>query len=207
MFQKIDDEKKEQLETLVKLLEFLTIVLIIYLLVSPRWLAWKYDHVYQADNQTNWQNKELVKTETEKIVVKDKLKGNYLVIPKIKVKVPIVQGKNADQALNKGAWLLPDGSQPEKGGNTIISGHRFKYLPPSNQTFYLLDKLSKGDLLTVFWQGKQYLYQVERTEVVEPENLSILAPSQESILTLFTCHPIFSEKQRLVVVAKLIEVK
>ena len=101
---------------------------------------------------------------------------------------------------------MPDSSTPDKGGNTVITGHRFKYLPPSNLTFYLLDKLTKGDLITVIWHKKDYIYRVREVKVVPATDFSVIEPSDKPILTLFTCHPIYSTEKRLVVVSDFVEV-
>jgi sortase A len=107
--------------------------------------------------------------------------------------------------LNRGAWRLPDSSTPDIGGNTVITGHRFKYLPPNNLTFYLLDKLAVGDKIDIKWKGKILKYEVYLTKVVPAEDTTVIAPTDEPILTVFTCDPIFSTKNRLVVLAKPIK--
>ncbi|MDO8558293.1 MAG: class D sortase [bacterium] len=128
---------------------------------------------------------------------------NRLFIEKIGVSVPIVEGKDAG-ALLYGAWRYPGTSTPKKGSNTVVFGHRFRYLPPNNTTFYSLDKLKLGDTLSARWQGKVYTYKVAQTKIIEPNDFSVVAPSEKSIITLITCSPLFSTKQRLVVVAEQI---
>ena len=136
-------------------------------------------------------------------VVKSEVVGDYLIIPKIGVEIPIVLGEEKS-ALDSGAWLMPESSTPDKIGNTILAGHRFKYKPPHKETFYLLDKLSEGDLVRVIWQGKEYRYQVVSSQVVDPETVKVLEPTEKPTLTLITCYPLFSDKQRLIVKAELI---
>ncbi|SRR6056297_482153 len=132
---------------------------------------------------------------------------NRIIIPLINVNTPLSESQNSATGLSQGAWLLPQGSRPGRRGNTIITAHRFKYLPPHNLTFYFLDKLEPGDRIMVYYQEEKYVYQVKRSFLVEAEDLSILKPSEEEKLTLFTCHPVFSEKQRLVVVAEPVQNK
>ena len=131
------------------------------------------------------------------------IKGNLLVIPKIGVKIPIVEG-TTEAALNKGAWHLPETSTPDKGGNTAITGHRWKYRPPSGKTFYLLDKLVVGDTFKIYWQGKEYNYKVINSAIVKPTDVWVLNPTKKSTVTLITCTPLFSTKNRLVVKGQLI---
>lgn len=130
---------------------------------------------------------------------------NRLVIPKIGVDVAIVEGKNENAALLKGAWHIPETSSPDQGGNTVISGHRFRYRPPNNTTFYLLNKLEIGDPFIIYWQGLEYDYQVSETKVVAPNALEILNNTAEPQVTLFTCTPLFTTKQRLVIIGQPIQ--
>jgi len=130
-------------------------------------------------------------------------KDNRLVIPKIGVNAKIVEGSN-ENVMYRGVWHIPNTSSPDKGGNTVISGHRFQYRPPNNTTFYLLDKLGKGDYLIVYWQGKEYDYKVTKTMVVGPKESSLLENTTKPILSLFTCTPLFTTKQRLFVIGELI---
>lgn len=129
---------------------------------------------------------------------------NQLIILKIGVQIPIVEGED-ESVLNKGAWRLPGTSTPDLGGNTVLTGHRYKYRPPHKETFYLLDKLVKGDLFQIFWQGKEYNYQVVSSIIVNPDAIEVINPTLQPIVTLITCTPLFSTKQRLIVRGELIE--
>lgn len=127
---------------------------------------------------------------------------NLLIIPKIGVKIPIVEGAT-EAALNKGAWRLPETSTPDKGSNTVLTGHRWRYRPPSEKTFYLLDKLEIGDSFRIFWQGKEYNYKIISKIVVLPTDVWVLNGTEKSIVTLITCTPLFSTEKRLVVKGEL----
>ncbi len=136
-----------------------------------------------------------------------------LIIPKIGVDMPIiVTGKeyneaDAYDALNRGAWLYTTTSTPEEGGNTVLAGHRFKYIPPASNTLYSLDKIEKGDEILIYWQGREYTYRVNNHTIVPPSDLTVLNPTPTPTLTLITCTPIFSTANRLIVTASLIGVK
>jgi sortase A len=101
--------------------------------------------------------------------------------------------------------MMPDGSRPGEGGNTIISGHRFKYLPPNNLTFYLFHKLKKDDLVYMLWKGDKIFYKIKEIKVVEDTDLSILDQTDDEILTMFTCTPIYSTEKRLVIIAEPVD--
>ncbi|MDP2641354.1 MAG: sortase, partial [Candidatus Yanofskybacteria bacterium] len=130
---------------------------------------------------------------------------NALIIPKIGVRIPIIDG-DTESALEKGAWRLPRTSMPDQGGNTVLSAHRFQYGLSNEKTFYLLDKLEYGDSFYVFWNGKRYDYQVQDREIVSPYALEVLESTEHPMVTLLTCNPIFSDAQRLIVRAHLISV-
>lgn len=126
---------------------------------------------------------------------------NQLVIPSMLYDQPIIEGATI-RALHYGPWRLPAGSTPDKGGNTVIAGHRFTYTNPRG-TFYSLDKVKVGDQIAVYWQSHKYRYQVTLTEIVPPTDIAVVEQTTQPQLTLFTCTPLWSPKDRLVVIARL----
>jgi len=126
---------------------------------------------------------------------------NRLVIPKIYVNAPIVEGED-ESALDLGMWRMPNTSTPEKGGNTVITGHRTLYTS-GPYTLYNLDKIEIDDFLLVYWQGKEYVYKVYEITEVNSEDTKILTNTTDSIITLFSCTPKWTSEQRLVVKANL----
>jgi sortase A len=207
MTENIGNKNKILIRTLVILLEFLVLVIVAYLIIFPFWSALNYKYFYEENKQVSWSNEKTVGERSGVIIKELNKENNYLIIPKINVSVPIVEDDKAEDGLAGGAWRFPNSGTPDRGGNTVITGHRFKYLPPSNLTFYLLDKLEKNDFITVLWKERKYLYQVETIKIVKPNDLSILQQGDEEILTIYTCNPVFSQKERLVVVAKLVKVE
>ena len=131
---------------------------------------------------------------------------DHLVIADVNINMPVFLG-DTEKVLNKGGWLFPTTSRPDKGGNSVIFGHRYMYRPPKSNTFWDLDKVNVGDEMILYWKGKTYTYKVFETKIIEPTNLSVIQPSKDSILTVITCTPLFSTKQRLVVTGVLVSVK
>lgn len=127
---------------------------------------------------------------------------NTLVIPEIQVDEQIFEGDSLGVINDGGVWHRPGTSTPDKGGNTVFVGHRFSYSDPS--TFYHLDKIKIGQKFAVFWQGTEYVYEVFDTGVVPATALGVEDPTAESIITLYTCTPIWTAKDRLVIRAMLI---
>jgi len=127
---------------------------------------------------------------------------NRLAIPAMLLNEPAYEGKNTYAELEKGVWRWPEGSTPDKGGNTILIGHRFTYTTPRG-VFYLLDKVKTGDKIALTWNNKKYIYKVRQTKVVPATQTSILEQTKKPTLTLYTCTPLWWPKERLVVTASL----
>jgi sortase A len=125
-----------------------------------------------------------------------------LIIPSLGLQEAIHEGRT-EATLRYGVWKLPQSSTPDKGGNTVVAGHRYTY--SGSGVFYHLDKVNNGDAIYVYWQHHRYRYKVDQVEVVPPTDLSVQAPTVDSELTVYTCTPLWSFKDRLVVRAKLVE--
>lgn len=158
--------------------------------------------VYLVENDS-----EVLIEELEPEIIPEEVKPipqeNMLIIPKIGVDGLIHEGESTT-TLNKGIWRRPFSSNPEDGSNTVLLAHRFMYTSGPN-TFYHLDKLEIGDQFQIFWEGEEFNYEVFETSVVKPTEVAIEAPTEEDIVTLYTCTPIWTSKNRLVVKAKPIE--
>ncbi|OGF29899.1 hypothetical protein A3H09_02930 [Candidatus Falkowbacteria bacterium RIFCSPLOWO2_12_FULL_45_13] len=201
------------LKALVFILELLAIGLAAYLIIMPVWPALKYKY-FQLNQAGAAEAPDPKKTASQTEpptnplpAAEENISLNRLLIAKIGVNAPIVEAKNSEIGLSRGAWRIPESSTPDHGGNTVITGHRFKYLPPNNLTFYLLDKLITGDLVSLSWKNKIYNYRIKETKIVPASEVSILEPTAQPTLTLYTCDPIFSKKNRLVVIGELMEEK
>ena len=136
-------------------------------------------------------------TDPNRPTVKDRL-----IIEKAGIDLALIQSQSS-LALWQGGWVFPSDSTPDKGGNTVIFGHRFRYLPPISNTLYSLDKVQLGDQFSIIWKGVTYHYKVTEKKVVDPTDLSVLDQSRSSEVTIVTCWPLFSSKQRLVVVGTI----
>ncbi len=122
-----------------------------------------------------------------------------LVIPEIGVDQVVVEGTGSAQ-LAVGPGHYTGTPLPGQPGNAGIAGHRTTHGRP----FYDLNALVIGDPITVTTLQGTFRYLVVSSEVVAPNDLSVLAPSAAPQLTLTTCTPRYSAAQRLVVVARLV---
>ncbi|MBN1374111.1 class E sortase [Candidatus Dojkabacteria bacterium] len=126
---------------------------------------------------------------------------NNLFIPTARIKGNIITSEDS-QALNQGFWHLAGTGNPETGGNMVITGHRFLYLPPVEKTFYNLDLVKPGNKIYICYENVYYEYLVTQVVITSPDDLTIHSNTYSPTLTLYTCTPKWSNKQRLVVRAE-----
>jgi len=122
-------------------------------------------------------------------------------IPKINLSMTIIQGTDSPQ-LRMGPGHYINTAMLGSNGNAAIAGHRTTWGRP----FRYLNNLVVNDPIIVTTTQGRFLYRVINTHVVQPSDLSVLAPSATPILTLTTCNPPYSAVTRLVVVARLVAV-
>lgn len=122
-----------------------------------------------------------------------------LTIPRAGVRAVVLPGTDP-LSLAQGPGFYPEGALPGDGGNTAIAGHRTTY----GAWFRHLDRLRPGDLLELTFRGERFVYAVQRVWAVAPDDWSVIAPAEQETLTLTTCHPPGSSRERLVVRARLL---
>ncbi len=119
-------------------------------------------------------------------------------IPAIKIDAPVVQGDGWEQ-LKKGVAQHIGSALPGESGNVVLSAHNDVY----GELFRNLDKLRPGDQVMLYTQQRQYMYVVDRTELVEPTAVEVMASAGSPTVTLISCYPYLVDKQRIVVFARL----
>jgi LPXTG-site transpeptidase (sortase) family protein len=123
-------------------------------------------------------------------------------IPKLGVDTIVVEG-TSPSALKAGAGHYPSTPLPGANGNVAIAGHRTTYGRPFNR----VDQLKVGDTIILSTpNGNRFTYRVSRPPfVTSPFDWTIVAKSTKPLLTLTTCHPKGSARERLVVRAELVK--
>jgi sortase A len=119
-------------------------------------------------------------------------------IPRIGVEKAVVEGVSIAD-LRKGPGRYPTSPMPGQLGNAAIAGHRTTYGAP----FLELDQLEPGDEILVRTRDGEFRYLVNETRIVQPHQVEVLDPTENATLTLTTCHPRYSARQRLIVTATL----
>lgn len=101
--------------------------------------------------------------------------------------------------LKKGPGWMPGTAKVGGPGNAAIAGHRTAYGAP----FGNIDKLKRGDKITIKTSAGTFDYFVTKTAIVPANALYVVETKNRtsSVLTLISCYPKYSTKQRIVVTA------
>ncbi|GAC1442938.1 MAG: hypothetical protein NVSMB55_15010 [Mycobacteriales bacterium] len=121
-------------------------------------------------------------------------------IPKLNITRLTVQG-TTPAALRAGVGHYVNTPLPGEVGNVGIAGHRTTFGRPFNR----LDELGPGDIVTLETPFALYTYKAvpafdghSNPWVVTPNDLSVVSQGTGHLLTLTTCNPKGSARQRLV---------
>lgn len=120
-------------------------------------------------------------------------------IPKIELEVPILEGTD-DLSLNRAVGHIIGTPRPGEVGNVGIAGHRDGF-------FRGLKDVRTGDTIEIVTPDSVEKYAIDEITVVDPKDVSVLAPRPQPSVTLVTCYPFYfigSAPQRYVVRASLV---
>jgi len=104
-------------------------------------------------------------------------------IPRIRLEVAVLPGTD-DRTLDRAVGHIDDTALPGADGNSGIAGHRDGF-------FRGLKDIAEGDVIELETTQEKEIYRVERTWVVDPEDVSVLDPTPTRALTLVTCYPFY----------------
>ena len=135
--------------------------------------------------------------------------AGHIAIPRIGVEWWFVEGVSVDN-LKDGPGHYPDSPMPGQGGNAAMAGHRTTYGAP----FGDIDQLQPGDEIRITTLQGEFTYLVRETIIVQPSEVQVLntgfwdfdrdGSPEPNVLTLTSCHPKYSARQRIVVGAELV---
>ena len=138
--------------------------------------------IARPDAQLEWSDK-------RKLAYEDALQRDagktlaVLRIPSSNIEVPVLDS-TSDLALNRGAGHVEGTALPGEPGNVAIAAHRDGF-------FRGLKDIRLGDEIEVTTLTGQQTYTVTMLSVVDPLNVSVLDPTDESTITLITCYPFY----------------
>ena len=125
-----------------------------------------------------------------------------ITIRKIGVSYDVIQGTDT-ASLERGPGHYPSTAFPGLGETVAIAGHRTTYLAP----FRNINELSPGDRIDLHMPYADFTYVVQFHRIVTPTSWWITRNQGYDRLVLSACNPLYSAAQRIVVFAKLAQVK
>ena len=185
--------KLKELRVINNLLTLIVVGLALYIILAPFLPQAEYWVQEESPLKTWASQSDSVSDEADATVG-----SNRLFIPKLGLSELVYDG--SVEPLSKGVTHRPRTSTPDRASNTVLVGHRFAYT--ERGVFYHLDKLAVGDELTLHWLTQRYDYIVKEIKVVPPTEISVEAPTDDPRLTLYTCTPLWTSKERLVIIAE-----
>ena len=108
-----------------------------------------------------------------------------------------IPGRGYDEIVLEGATprnlafgpaRLFSGAHLGESGNLVLAGHRTSWFRP-------LETVIPGDIMELEWFDPrvgglhQRTYKVDAIRVVDPQDVTLLAPTSDDVLTLITCYP------------------
>jgi sortase A len=123
-------------------------------------------------------------------------------VPRMGVNMLLVNGTDHD-TLKKGPGRDNRTFMPGENRLVYIAGHRTTYLAP----FSHIDRLRKGDRVTIEVPYGTFIYAVTRHRIVKSTDLSVLRSPQHELVELQACHPRFFATHRYIAYAQLLRVE
>jgi len=143
--------------------------------------------LYQASAKTYFENQIQLRKELHEIHPNPAIKPGdvlgRLEIPRLGLSVAVLQGTSS-RILRLGTGHIEGTPLPGEAGNSGIAGHRDTF-------FRELKDIRENDEVQFQTAIGLSRYAVDWVKVVTPDDLSVLAPSTESALTLVTCYPFY----------------
>lgn len=120
---------------------------------------------------------------------------------------PVTHGVGPEVLDNVGIGHYPDTQMPGEIGNFAVAAHRQTH----GQVFWDIDKLVDGDKIYVQTRDGFFTYAYKRTIIVDPSRGDVLYPvpmepgvkPTVATLTLTSCHPPFTTRERIIAFAEL----
>jgi sortase A len=138
----------------------------------------------------------------QRVIRRQPLKGDAIAkidLPSIGVSEYVVEGTDVE-SLRKGPGHYPETPLPGDPGTTAIAGHRTTYGAP----FRKIDQLRRGEPIHIDMPDGRFVYRVQRTKIVDDQDLSVLDRVGYQRLVLSACHPLYSAAQRVIVFARFL---
>lgn len=141
----------------------------------------KAGHSSEPD-YTLWSNKR-INDYHESNIQRDNPPLAILSIDKLGLKVPVYNGTD-EINLNRGAGRIKGTARVNGPGNLGVAAHRDGF-------FRVLKDVELGDSIDLLTSQGEKEFLVSSITIVDPEDISVLAPTDEHTITLVTCYPFY----------------
>lgn len=167
------------------------------------------DNLIQEYFEEEIQNNEVIE-ETEQVVEEQPVHVNYenyigvLEIKKINLKRGFYSKTSRNNNVNRNIQILNESDMPNiENGNVIIAGHSGS----SYVSFFRnLNKLDLYDEAIIYFEGKQYNYQLKNKYEIDKTGQAVIKRNKEkNVLTLITCK--HNTNKQIVFIFELNEIK
>jgi sortase A len=135
-----------------------------------------------APNLELWADKR-IREYRESLLVEADAPLAVLTIAKLDIEVPVYNGAD-DFNLNRGVGRIKGTARVGADGNLGIAGHRDGF-------FRGLKDIALGDGIDLLTAAGTETYTVSSIDIVDPLDVSVLAPTGQKSLTLVTCYPFY----------------
>ena len=107
----------------------------------------------------------------------------HMEIPRLGMSAAVLEGTTSP-TLRLGVGHIRGTAIPGASGNSVIAGHRDTF-------FRALKNIHDGDEIDLKTAATSTRYLVDWTKVVTPEDVAVMNPTNDSVLTLVTCYPFY----------------
>ena len=203
--QRAKGAKSKPKRSLIAPLAGILVMVVIFGLLNNQLIAAQFIQRTRAD----------LRFQTQSAPVITKIDANApseLAIPVLGVTAPIIdepsiRESDIQNSLQKGVVHYANTAYPGQKGNVVIFGHSSGAIWTAGDykfVFTRLGALKTDDFITVNYKGVHYTYKVTDSTVIPPTDFSVVQPTSTPQLTLITCTPVGTNKNRLVVRARQI---
>jgi sortase A len=142
----------------------------------------EFGSVLAVPDQSMWSQKR-VQAYQQSLDLRRDVPLAVLSIDRLKIEAPVYNG--ADELnLNRGVARIKGTASVTAPGNLGIAGHRDGF-------FRGLKDAQEGDLIRLRTAEAVVSYRVTGIDIVDPSEVSVLAPTDDRSLTLVTCYPFY----------------
>lgn len=123
-------------------------------------------------------------------------------IPRLRVHAIVREGVD-DKTLRRAVGHVPGTATPGADGNMALAGHRDSF-------FRGLQDVKKDDRIVMETLDSRYEYVVDSLKIVGPDDVEVLAATENPVLTLVTCYPfryVGNAPRRFIVRARQVSVQ